>query len=189
MKTSDLIAIGILGAGAFVLFTAQGRNMLKDMTGIEVPNILDELKDAVPDEILPQKTTFGKESDELYQKDYYSTPMLDDRDLHPNYYSKDYHYPIQDLFIPPNYYDIKYEYDKYRYPSDEFWDWYRKSSGLKFEDYYYPPHYPEWPYGEHPDYYYFFGNRYRRWYPNIYDIPSTPPHTRRIPYWFGEVYY
>ena len=87
----------------------------------------------------------------------------------PRQYYGDEYYPIQDLFIPPNYYDINYEIDPYRKPSPEFWDWYRKGSGLIYEDYYYPPHYT-W----NPDYYFYFGNMYKKWYPSAYEPNRYP---------------
>lgn len=88
----------------------------------------------------------------------------------------DIYFPIQDLYVPPEYYDYfpyKRYYEAYREPSPEFEDWYFKSSGLYPQDWYFPPHYgpenvPTWPYLS-PDYYYFMGNKYKRWYPNIYD--------------------
>jgi hypothetical protein len=92
------------------------------------------------------------------------------------------HFPIQHLYVPPNYYDVKYEQEEYRIPSEEFKDWYMKGSAGYLEDYYNPPHYT-W----NPDYYYFFGNLYKKWYPNVNDISHVPE--RRMPYWFGEVYY
>jgi hypothetical protein len=161
-KGEDILALGIIGAGVFFTLTRTGKDLLQDVAGIDVDDFLPfdfELEDVVPfEDVVPQ-------AQEVQQ----SKPT-------------EYHFPIQDLYIPPNYYDTKYEIDPYRIPSDAFTDWYKKGSALHYQDYYIPPHYT-W----NPDYYYFNGNLQKRWYPNIYDISHKP--TRRVPYWFGEVYY
>ena len=172
MAKSDILILAGLGAGAFVVFTDMGRNMFEDITGIEVPRLDDIIGDIIP----------SHEDEDNDIERYVEDSRAEKRGLHPNYYSKDYYYPIQDLFVPPNYYKFKYQSDPYRVPSERFADWYAKGSGLIPEDYYYPPHYL-W----NPDYYFFNGNLQRRWYPNVYDITQVP--TRRVPYWFGEVYY
>lgn len=192
MKQRDLLILGALGVGAFVAFTREGQSMLRDYTGIDVDDLFGPLYDLIGDKeqdydddpIEEDDSTRGKygpDSNELYRKKRYATPMSD-RSLHRNYSSDQYYYPIQDLFIPPNYYSYSPRFDPYVHENPDFIDWYLKTSGLKLDDIYFPKHYT-W----NPDYYYYFGNLQKRWYPNTYDISHVPK--RRIPYWFGEVYY
>lgn len=157
MKTNDLLLLAVGGAAAayFLFYTDEGKDIvseISDATGIEVPDIDIE------------KHYKGKSGGR-------KSGTVDD-----------IYMPIQDLHIPENYYKFRYIIDEARLPSENFWDWYQKGSGLKYEDYYYPPHHYY-----NPDYYVFNGNWYKRWYPNIYDISYKP--RKRIPYWFGEVYY
>ena len=177
MGKSDIFILAGLGAGAFVLLTEQGRNMFEDLTGFEVPDIGFSLDDFIGD-IIGQPDN----EDEGNIEPYVERQRAENRGLHPNYYSPDYYYPPQDLFLPPNFYKFKYQSDPYRVPSKEFGEWYAKGSGLVPKDYYFPPHYL-W----NPDYYFYFGNLYKMWYPNVNDISHVPE--RRMPYWFGEVYY
>jgi hypothetical protein len=138
MNQTDLLLLaGLGGAIYFFGFTDEGKDIIDDLIGgLDIGKI----------------------------------PAIE---LEPGYSSEDiqdlikdnagYHFPIQDLYIPPDYYDVKYETDN-RKPSPEFWDWYRKGSGLIFKDYYFPPHYT-W----NPDYYFYFGNMYKKWYPSAYE--------------------
>jgi len=137
MKISDIILLGALGIGAYVVFTDEGKKMLNSI--FDIPAI--EFKEGYTEE--------------------------DIKDLIAD--NAGYHFPIQDLYIPPDYYDVKYETDPYRKPSPEFWDWYTKGSGLVFKDYYFPPHYT-W----NPDYYFYFGNMYKKWYPSAYEPNRYP---------------
>lgn len=77
----------------------------------------------------------------------------------------DKYFPPQHLYVPPNYYKQKFfKEDPYRKASPEWKDWYAKGSGWKLEDYQIPKHY-NW----NPDYYFFFGNMYKKWYPSAYE--------------------
>lgn len=159
MKTSDLLLLGGLAAGGYLLFfTDEGTQLIESLGG----SFRDVVEPATEDE---EYTGFsgGRKSGPI---------------------SSEIYNPIQDLYIPPDYYKFKYVIDPHRIPSESFWDWYKKGSALYYEDYYYPPHY-YW----NPDYYFYFGNMYKKWYPNIYDIRHDEPWKRRIPYVFGEVYY
>lgn len=194
-KSDDILILAGLGAGAFVLFTEQGKSMFEDLTGIGVPDIGFSLDDILSSGGGGGGRNYEDEGgvEELVEREReksgnYSNSNKRRRGVkfpagyHPNYSSTDYYYPVQDLFIPPNYFDFKYQSDPYRVPSEKFADWYAKGSGLIPEDYYFPDHH-YW----NPDYYYYFGNLYKMWYPNVYDISHVP--LRRMPYWFGEVYY
>ena|SRR5215211_1671333 len=133
MNITDILLLGIAGIGAYVAFTDEGKNMLNDILDLPAIEFVD-------------KSATGYSPEEI-------------QDLIAD--NAGYHFPIQDLYIPPDYYKKKYEIDTNRIPSGEFWDWYRKGSGLIFEDYYNPPHYT-W----NPDYYFYFGNMYKKWYPS-----------------------
>lgn len=170
VSIKDYLILGTIGLGAFTFLTVQGKRMFEDVTGFEAPDLGFEYD--FSDILDVPAIELDKE-----EKSGYSP--RDIRDMIRE--NADYHFPIQDLYVPKDYYKFKYETDTNRVPSPEFADWYAKGSGLIPEDYYEPKHYL-W----NPDYYYYFGNLYRRWYPNIYDIRDPP---RRVPYWFGEVYY
>lgn len=84
------------------------------------------------------------------------------------------YFPIQDLHIPkgwPNYYPY---YDPYRQPSAEWKDWYIKGAYGYPKDQLYPKHY-NW----NPDYYFYFGNMYKKWYPSAM-APDDWPSRERI---------
>src|SRR5215207_3111320 len=110
MKTSDIIALGGLGIGVFVLFTDQGKDMFEDLTGIQVPDVMgmfdggdvfDEDEGGVEplvEESRQRKTGRRKRIDGLPSE----------------YYSDDIYYPPQHLFLPPNYYKFKHEIDTNR---------------------------------------------------------------------------
>lgn len=76
----------------------------------------------------------------------------------------DIYYPIQDLYVPKGWPMYKPWFDPYRTPSKEYVDWYMKGAGLVEKDYYEPKHYL-W----NPDYYFYFGNLYKKWYPSAYE--------------------
>ena len=100
------------------------------------------------------------------------------------------YFPIQDLYVPkgwPNWYPYN---DPYRQPSPEWKDWYIKGAYGYPKDQLYPKHY-NW----NPDYYFFNGNMYKKWYPSAmepnrwagdrgwepihqtaWDFPLFPPH-------------
>jgi len=157
MKTSDIIALGGLGIGAFVLFTDQGKDMFEDLTGIQVPDVLGMFDDVFD----PDEGGVERLVEESRERKSGKFPK--------EYYGDDIYYPPQHLFLPPNYYKFKHEIDTNRIPSEEFWDWYRKGSGMVWKDYYYPPHYT-W----NPDYYFYFGNMYKKWYPSAMEPNRYP---------------
>ena len=88
----------------------------------------------------------------------------------------EYYFPIQDLHVPrkwPN--TSKYNYpDPYRTASKEWRDWYIKGSYGYPEDQLVVPHYT-W----NPDYYFYFGNMYKKWYPSAM-APDDWPSRERI---------
>ena len=171
-QEDTLVLTGIAGAGVFFLFTGTGKEMFEDLTDIDLDDILPF--DFELEEFLGLGGVEGKDR---RRRNRNRRERREDPKL---YEDPNYHFPIQDLYVPPNYWTETYREDPYRKPSKEFADWYYKGSAAYLEDYVYPEHH-YW----NPDYYYFFGNLYKRWYPNIYDIKDPP---KRTPYWFGEVY-
>ena len=75
----------------------------------------------------------------------------------------EYYFPIQDLLVPKGWPNTgKYNYpDPYRKASKGWKDWWVKGSGGYPEDQLVVPHY-NWD----PDYYFYFGNMYKKWYPS-----------------------
>ncbi len=86
----------------------------------------------------------------------------------------EYYFPIQDLHVPKNW-PAWYPYnDPYRQPSPEWKDWYIKGAYGYPQDQLYPKHYM-W----NPDYYFYFGNMYKKWYPSAM-APNDWPSKERI---------
>jgi hypothetical protein len=92
------------------------------------------------------------EFDPTYDEDRIKKLIKDESDIYR---------PIQHLYVPKGWPMYKPWFDPYRTPSKDYVDWYMKGAGLVEKDNYYPEHYL-W----NPDYYFYFGNLYKKWYPS-----------------------
>lgn len=154
MKTKDILLLGGIALGGyFLFFTDEGSELVNSITG----TISDTVGDIGGD--LGIDYIGGGYKGKRGPRKRGTISDIND----------EYYFPIQDLFIPENYYRFRYVIDPHRIPSEDFWDWYRKGSGIIYEDYYYPPH-SYW----NPDYYFYWGNMYKRWYPNLSELPGRP---------------
>ena len=151
VSENDLVLFAGAGVAAyFLLYTEEGKSLLDGLG-------LGDLADMIDETITP--------------RDY----SIDDVQRWIDKESE-YYFPIQDLYVPKGWPNTgKYNYpDPYRTPSKEWKDWYIKGAYGYPEDQFYPKHY-NW----NPDYYFYFGNMYKKWYPSAM-APDDWPSRERI---------
>ena len=153
-KTNDILLVLGLGAGALLLFTEEGQDILSDL-GINV--------DFNKRKRRPQKDrAMQAYSDEEIQR------WIDKE--------SQYYFPIQDLYVPKGWPNTYPYYDPYRHASAKWKDWWIKGSGGYEEDQLRPVHHA-W----NPDYIFINGNMYKGWYPSAFAPDQKPGLTGPIP--------